>query len=216
MPSTTPQNETQQQLDKRLADERLEERKRLGLADDAPEELVLAARGEAAEKDDPDGSKKEATVLAWLLGPTEPLEYDCVAHVDTPEGRQDLTFHFRQLDGTRLDTLEKENTEQGILGMKIDRPALNAAMVGEATLYLEDADGNQVDPKSEQFRGPIPLVSDAMRGRWQYQPGILTAVAEEIRVAAGLSNDRVEEAHRAKGKKAQSAEQSIAEAVGGS
>jgi hypothetical protein len=202
-----------------LTEEQVEERKRLGLAPDAPEALVEAARSELG-KDDPEGPKKEATVLDWLLGPTEPLEFDCVAHVDTADGRQDLTFHFRQVDDTRLDELEKEHSEQTLMGREVDRLMLNAAIVAEATLYLEDADGNQVNPKSEKFRGPIGTVADPMRARFKFQPGILGAVAEEIRMAAGLSTDRVEGAERAKGKlpgePRQAGEQSIATAVGNS
>lgn len=203
-----------------LSQEQVEERKRLGLAPDAPEELVLAARSEQPDKDDPEAAKKEATVLDWLLGPTEPLEFDCVAHVDTKDGRQKLVFHFKQLDDTRLDELEKEHSEQTLMGRNVDRLMLNAAIVAEATLYLEDADGKQVDPKSAEFRGPIGSVVDPMRTRFKFQPGILGAVAEEIRGAAGLAMDRVEGAERAQGKlpgePRQSGEHSIATAVGNS
>lgn len=203
-----------------LTTEQVEERKRLGLAPDAPEELVLAARSEQPGKDDPEASKKEATVLDWLLGPTAPLAFDCVAHVDTPDGRQDLTFHFLQVDDKRLDELEKEHSEQTLMGRNVDRLMLNAAIVAEATVYFEDADGKRVDPKSPEFRGPIGSVADPMRARFKFQPGILGAVAEEIRGAAGLAMDRVEGAERAQGKlpgePRQSGDHSITTAVGNS
>lgn len=201
-----------------LSQEQVEERTRLGLAPDAPEALVTAARDEL-EKEDPAAAKKEATVLDWLLGPTVALEFNCVAHVDTKDGRQDLTFHFRQVDDTRLDELEKEHSTQTLMGREVDRLMLNAAICAEATIYFEDKDGNQVDPKSDQFRGPVPM-ADAMRTRFKFQPGILGSVAEEIRMAAGLSTDRVEGAERAQGKlpgePRQTGEQSITSAVGNS
>lgn len=203
-----------------LTKEQKEERARLGLAPDAPEELVLAARNEQPGKDDPEAAKKEATVLDWLLGPTEPLEFDCVTHVDTKDGRQDLTFHFRQVDDTKLDALEKEHSEQTLMGREVDRLQLNAAIVAEATLYFEDADGKQVDPKSKEFRGPIGSIAEPMRARFKFQPGILGSVAEEVRMAAGLSTDRVEGAERAQGKlpgePRQTGEHSITSAVGNS
>lgn len=215
------ENETPQELEARLKAERLDERERLGLPPDAPEELVKAARGEAAEKDDPDGSRKEATVLAWLLGDTKPLEFDCDAWMDTPDGRQKLVFHFRQLDGSKIDELEKENSEQTLLGRTVDRPRLNAALVASALIYFEDGDGNQVrlddETQAARFRGPIPSLIEPMLTRFRYQPGILAQVAEEIRVAAGLGGDRVDTARRAEGKApSQPASKTIAEAVGGS
>lgn len=189
-----------------------ERRRDLGLPEDAPEEVVEAAEAKIADREDPDGDEQEATVLNFLLGPTVALEFDVDALIDTPTGREELTFHFKQLDDTRIKELEDEWTEgEGPFG-RVNRLMLNAAKVAEATLYLADKDGRKVEINSSEFRGPIPNPIDAVRGRFKFQPGILSSVAQEIDAAAGMMNNRVGQARRA----APATDKTIATAVGNS
>ena len=209
---TKQQDKPQPGSDEDLA----QRRKELGLAADAPIELIEAAEAKI-EKDDPEGDAKEAKVLDFLLGPTKALEFDVETWVDTDAGREKLVFHIVQLDDTKLDELEKEHTTIEGFARTVDRLQLNAAIAAEATLYLEDSKGRQVDPKSKEFRGPIPDTADAMRGRFRFQPGILTGIAEEVRGAAGLLSNRVGEAQQAPGKEpSANGDETIATAVGNS
>jgi hypothetical protein len=167
-----------------------EARRRLGANDDAPRELLLAADGHIPDKDDPDGDRKEATVLSFLLGDTVPLEFDVEALIETPDGRQVLTFHFRQLDDKTIEDLERRFTTQGPFGGEINRKMLNVAKVAAATVYLQDKDGKR-QQLDESFRGRLPNNEEALAGRFRFQPGVLKGVAEEIDGAAGMNNDRV-------------------------
>lgn len=187
-------------------------RRELDLPLDAPDELVEAAQGHVARKDEPEGDKQDIAVLDFLLGPTTPLEYDVDTFIDTPEGRGKLTFHLKQLDDKKIDDLEKEHsTGEGPFRV-VDRPSLNAALVAEATMFFQDPTGKVVVPGSKEFRGPIPSAADALRGRFKFQPGVISMVAEEVRAAAGMTNDRVGAARLSK----VSGEQVIANAVGNS
>lgn len=187
-------------------------REDLGLSPDAPDGLVEAAEDNIDESSAERAAHKEAQVLNFLLGPTVALEYDCEAQIDTPEGREPLTFHFRQLDDTRLNEIESEHATGEGPFRTVDRVAMNAAKVADATIYLEDKDGRQVDIGSKEFRGRVPDRGAAMRARFKFQPGILAQVAQEIDVAAGLTPDRVKRAERS----TVSAAQSMANAVGNS
>jgi hypothetical protein len=205
-PPSPPEPEAEQ-----TEQEREDQRRRdLGLPLDAPEELVAAAEGDTPARDDETGDEKEATVLDFLLGPTVPLEFDVDTFIDTPSGREKLVFHIKQIDDTRIDELEKDHSEGEGPFRRVNRIMLNAAKVAEATVYLEDADGRRIDPGAPEFRGPIPDRADAFRGRFKFQPGILSMVASEIDAAAGMTNDRVGTARRAP---TGTAEKSIATAV---
>lgn len=215
MSTTTQEKDKGNQHGSDLTPEQIEARRGLGLSPDAPDEMVRAAEGNVAEAGDEQGNIEEASVLDWVLGPTEPLEFDCRTWIDTEKGRQLLIFHLIQIDDTAIERLEKEHSEVTLMGRTVDRPMLNAAKVAEATLYLEDADGKQTDPHARDFRGPVPSLADAYRGRFKFQPGILGMVAQEIDAMAGMTGDRVEGAKRAPGKKAASPQdQSIAAAMG--
>lgn len=186
-----------------------------GVSPDAPDELLEAADGLVPAADDEQGAEAESTVLNWLLGPTEALEYDVEAFLDTPTGRQKLVFHIKQLPDSRISELEKEHTEgEGPFGT-VDRAQLNAAKVAEATVYIEDRDGRQVDLGSKEFRGQVPAAVDAVRGRFRFQPGIIQQVAQEVDVIAGMTTDRVNKAKRAAAKQKSQA-QTITAAVGNS
>jgi hypothetical protein len=184
----------------------------LGLAPDAPDGLVEAAEDNIDESSAEHAAHKEAQVLNFLLGPTVALEYDCVAQIDTPEGREPLTFHFHQLDDSRLNEIEDEHATGEGPFREVDRVAMNAAKVADATEYLEDKDGRRVEVGSKEFRGRVPDRGAAMRARFKFQPGILAQVAQEIDVAAGLTNDRVKRAERSR----PTAAQSTTSAVGNS
>jgi hypothetical protein len=207
---TSPPESTSQSEDERAHNERA---RVSGLSEDAPEELLDAAEGEVADKTDRIGDEEEATVLDFLLGPTTPLEYDVDAMIDTPKGLQKLTLHFRQVDDTRMVALEDEWTEGIGPFAKVDRLMLNAAKVAEAGIYVVDTKGRKVELASHEWRGPIPSVADAVRGRFKFQPGILSSWAAEIDATAGMTNNRVGEARRAA---PVSAEETITSAVGNS
>jgi hypothetical protein len=184
-----------------------------GLPPGSPEEMVEAAELTAEGSDlaapgDESGDQAEATILNFLLGPTEPLEFDVDTWIDTPTGRQKLVFHIRQLADTRIEELEEECRIGEPPLSRIDRPRLNAAKVAEATVYIADADGRKVTLNSTEFRGPVPELGAALRGRFRFQPGILAMVAAEVDGVAGMREDRVGGARRA------SAEATITSTVG--
>lgn len=201
--------ETTEQKKQKEAEERelAERRKALGLSADAPIELIEAAE-DKLEKGDEEADKKEAAVLDFLLGPTTALEYDVRTWIDTPKGRGPLHFHLKQLPDTRIEEIEEECSSMEGMRRVTDRKRLNAMLVAEATEFLVDASGRKVEVGSAEFRGPIPSASEAFLGRFRYQPGILPMVADEVRAAAGLTPDRVEE-----GKQVASGEETMAIAV---
>lgn len=213
--STTSRDQNLQRTAEEEAQAALDARaEKIGLPAGTPEEVVEAAElDKLAETGDESADRAEATVLTWLLGPTEALEFDVDAWMDTPTGRQKLTFHFRQLSDTRITELEAEHRQGEGPFAEVDRIMLNAAKVAEATVYLQDADGRKVEIDGQEFRGPIPSSADAMRGRFKFQPGILSMVASEIDGAAGMRNDRVGAAKRST-EKTPSAESTIASTIG--
>jgi hypothetical protein len=167
------------------------------LPPDAPELLVKASRGDVPDSNDKRGDLEEAGALTWLLGATEPIEYDVKATLDTPEGQKPFTFHIRQLDGAVIEALERESMLGEGPFARIDRRNLNAAKCAAATMYMVDETGEKTEPKSEEFRGRIPTPKDAMRERFKFQPGLLAALAVEIDRIAGFTPDRVGVAEKA-------------------
>lgn len=209
---------TTQEGDKSSEQHELDARaKKVGLPPGTPEAAVEAAElDEVAESGDKAADEAEATVLNWLLGPTEALEFDVETQIDTDDGRQPLTFHLRQLADTEIEKIEEANrTGEGPFA-EMDMPEFNAELIAAAGIYLKDKDGRKVALDSTEFRGPVPSTAGALRGRFRYQPGILSMVASEIKSMAGLRNDRVGEAKRSEEKSPPSAEASIAKLTGNS
>lgn len=167
------------------------------LPDDSPEGLVeAAAEGELSGSPEQQ-LEKEVGALDFLTGATKPLEYDIGVDYATPSGDAKLTFHIRQMDGARILELEDAHTKgSGPFG-QIDDAKFNAALVAEATLYLTDASGEQLDLKSEKFRGPVPDAAEAVRIRFKFQSGLLSGVAGQIRAVSGWAPGRVAAAEKA-------------------
>jgi hypothetical protein len=167
-----------------------------GLPEGAPDAVHQAARNERlGQAGEPSGDKIERGALSWLLGATRAPEYDVEVEYDTPQGMKPLTFHIRSVDGRRITAIENENTSDrtGLL----DDIAANAALVSEATVYIEDETGDRSDPDSVEFRGDesIPKAL-AMEKRFKYQDGLLSGVTGEVRRLGGWSPDRVKRAKR--------------------
>lgn len=205
--STTKQNPQDPEAEQKAAADR---RREFGLPADAPEELLEAAEADVLDKGDPEGGEKEAKVLDFLLGPTTAIEYDVETLVDTPTGREAVTFHLKQIPDDLIYKLEDEHTDGIGPFATIDRPRLNAAKVAAAAIYIKDASGRKVELASNEFRGVIPDTAEALRGRFRFQPGIISMLAQEVDAIAGMSNDRVGRATRSV------QEQTIAKAVGNS
>jgi len=203
--------------DPALADLTDEERRRvtLGLPKDAPEALVEAAegrlQGDGTEQGEIEANQKEVAVLDFILGATKALEYDVDALVDTPDGPGVLVFHFRQLRDTEIEAMEKEHmTGEGPMA-QVDRASLNAKKVARAVTYMKDGTGKVIPIADPTFMGQgIGDPYDAVKARFQYQPGVITGVAQEIDAAAGMVNNRVGFARVS----SITAEQAIADAVG--
>jgi hypothetical protein len=181
------------------------------------EEVTMgdSSQGADAQTDDP-GAKavrkaaddeqrlsqgEERSALDYLLGAPEAAFYSTTVKYDTPEGLKDLRFHFKALDGRRLDKIEQSNVSQAT-GL-MDKAQADAALVAEATTSIEDpATGHKTDIRSERFRtikeGDPPLAStiDALHVRFGTQIGLIAGVAGAIREAAGWRGDRVGKAAR--------------------
>lgn len=164
------------------------------LPPDAPDGLRKAAEGGA----DRMTVGEERDALDFLLGATKPVEYDVPVKYDTSAGRKELTFRIRQLDGKVILKLEDSHKKGTGPFAELDDIAFNAALVAEATVFLTDASGREVDPKGHEFIGDLGFgPAEAMEVRFKFQPGILDGVAGQIRSISGYSPDRVGAAERA-------------------
>lgn len=181
------------------------------LPDGAPEGLKKAADGDA------NGVTvgEERDVLSYLLGATKPVEYDVDVKFDTPAGTKKLVFHIQQLDGKKIIALEDDNKKGSGPFAELDDIAFNAALVAEATVYLEDPEtGKKVEPDSREFLGGLDFggPAEAMGLRFKYQPGLLDGVGGQIRSVSGYAPERVGTAERANAAKQEAA---LEEALGG-
>lgn len=163
-----------------------------GLPDGAPDALSAAAAGKEVD------ARGESEALDFLLGRTEPLVFDVPVKYDTRTGQKKLVFAVRQVDGSRILELEKENRKGDGPFAELDDVAFNAALVAEACVAIEDpAAGVEVDPKSEDFIGGAPGgVAMAMQVRFKFQSGLLDGVAGQVRSVSGYNPTRVESANR--------------------
>lgn len=188
----------------------------LGLPRNAPQALVKAAEDDLEDDGTAEG-KAEATqgevaVLDFLLGPTKAIEYEVDAAIDTDKGQGVLTFGFRQIRDSRIEELEEEYTSGEGGFAKVDRKGLNAAKVAEAVIWMQDRTGKKVMLADPEFMGEgIGDPADAVRARFQYQPGVLINLAAEIDAAAGMTSGRM---GFAKVVKAPSTEEALTSAVG--
>ena len=157
----------------------------------APDELEAAATG---GKVDDDG---ERSVLDYLLGRTYQPEHYVDVKYETAAGRMKLRLFLKALPERKMDEIDARNREGEGPFAKLDTAGFNASLVAESLYAIEDPEsGRRIDPDSTAFLGGAPSVDVAIEGRFKYQPGILSSVAEEIRKLSGYSPDRVGTAQR--------------------
>lgn len=167
------------------------------LPPDAPDGLKAAADGEDLPgADEGEQLKAEFSALDYLTGATKALTFDVPVRYDTEEGEQEIKFRIRQLDGARIIEIEDENTQGAGPFAKLDDVAFNAALVAEATEYIEDATGKREEIKGAEFLGGVPDPAEAMRIRFKFQSGLLAGVAGEVRRVSGYAPGRVQMAQK--------------------
>jgi hypothetical protein len=154
-----------------------------------PDPVKKAANG--AELD----AREERDALDWLLGATKPLEYTVPVQYDTPDGKREIRFRIRQLDGSTIEAIDAANRKGDGPFAKLDVQGFNAELATEATLWIE-TDSRRVEIRSPEFLGGMPSPPLAMALRFKYQPGILEGLAEKIREASAYSSDRIGNAQR--------------------
>lgn len=176
----------------------------------SPEERGIEALEEAAtaprdDKGKPEVSgETERTALDFLLSPPKRLEYKVPVSIDTEGGEKTLDLIVRSLPGQQLRDIERRNSKDGTLGplAELDDQRIAAETVSAALVRIEDPrSGGTLDPRDPRFmqnsRGEkiIDPVT-ALAARFEFQSGILSNVASEVRRISGYSSDRVGTAQR--------------------
>jgi hypothetical protein len=158
-------------------------------------EITAAAQGKELD------GEGERAALDYLLGTPTPAKYKVVVQYETPAGMKELEFHFRAMDGRKIDKIEQQNISQ-LTGV-MDKLTADAQLVSEATDVIVDPEtGMKIGPREERFRtikeGEAPLASgiDAIQARFGTQIGLIAGVASAIREAAGWNRERVGKASR--------------------
>lgn len=148
-----------------------------------------------------DGDERDA--LDFLLAPKPPRLYGIAVDYDTEAGVRKLTFVVRGMDGRRLDAIEQAHISETT--GKLDVISAECQLVAEACVWLEDASGRRVEPKSDEFltiqvpdKEPQKLASPAMaiEARFRTQLGLVAGVATQIRRVSGYDPSRVGSAQR--------------------
>lgn len=178
-----------------------------GVPDGAPQAVRDAAAGRSLDgtsghpDDDREvGDRAESGALDFLAGSedVEPIEYDSTVQVETPSGLKPVRFHFRQLDGDRITSLEREHSTGAGPFAQLDDLRFNAALVTEATDYMVDGvTKKKFTPGDREWVGKWMDPKIAMEKKFAKQPGILAGLVDEIRKAGGYTSDRVGSAERA-------------------
>lgn len=143
----------------------------------------------------------ERSALDFLLGAPTPAMYSVTVQYETEVGMLDLRFHWRAIDGRKLDEIEQRNISES--SGQMDKAQADAELVAEAVTAIEDPKtGHKTSVRSDEFRtvkeGEPPLASavDALQVRFGTQAGLIAGVARGIREAAGWKADRVGNASR--------------------
>lgn len=169
---------------------------------DAPQGLKDAAAGKDLPDGEPgsegaiEGAQEEAGALDFIVGPSKPVPFTVKTAVDTPVGLKDLIFHMHQLDGSKIDALEVKHSDGGGPFAKINRPALNAEKIAEATDKMVDTNGKELAPTDPAFIGNSISPAIAFERMFKFQAGVAEALAAEIDRMAGMTRDRVGIAER--------------------
>jgi hypothetical protein len=171
-----------------------------GLPAGAPEGLKEAAGGPLDEghsdKDAAEAAAKEKGALDFMLSNPSPQPFKVDALVDTPAGLKKLTFHMKQLDGSRIEAIENEHTQGVGPFATADRLKINAAKIAEATDKMVDENGKELTPTDEAFLRDSIAPAIAFERMFKLQPGVGDQIAEQIDRMAGATRDRVGMAER--------------------
>lgn len=174
------------------------------LPQDAPESVrEIADRGvRAAERGEKPADEVSAAAehdaVFWLLQPPRAAEWESDVKYETPEGTRDLLWRLRSVKGSELDEMERRYVRAaGGNAEDLDDVGLAAEIVARATLRVVDkASGTVLDLQSEAFRRGIPSAAEALRLTMDFQSGILTSLASEVRRISGWGPDRVGKSRR--------------------
>lgn len=155
--------------------------------------------------------KDEEGALDWLLSAERPPPWEVEVQLLTKAGYRPLVFVIEPQDGRHITEIEDRNTNgQGPM-RKLDEIANNAELVSDATVSIEDPKtGRTIDPKSPEWRGPVPSNATAMERRFARQSGLLMGLAMEVRSISGYNSDHVGKARR------RAVSDELVSAVGGS
>ena len=188
MPDTTTQNESPPE--QALTDEQETRLRTIPQVADAPDPVKRAAVG---AKVSPQG---ERDALDWFLEPQRPLRYTVEVDFDTPQGPRPLKLLLRSIPQADMEKIENRNRKgEGIMA-DYDDFQVNVEIVGEALVALIGNDGHEVEPNDPRVLSGLPSIAEAMKARFFYQPGLLAAVAAEVRRISGWGSDRVGRAER--------------------
>lgn len=140
---------------------------------------------------------EERGALDFILGPTTAVEFDVPVTIETPTGPREAKFHIRQMDGKKIMATEDRFRDGSGPFAKMDDVGLDAALVSEATLWIEDSTGRRTDIRTEEFIGGAINLEEAMLARFKYSPGLLMGVAAQVRSVSGYNSEKVRSAERA-------------------
>lgn len=174
------------------------------LPEDAPDAVrELADRDFKAERDGTEPEKDvapeaEHDAIFWLLQPPRAAFWETDVKYETPEGERTLVWRLRALKHAEIDEPERRFLRAADNDTdKLDEIGLAAEIVVAATERVADKEsGNVIDLRSDAFRAGIPSASEALKARFDFQSGVLPALANEVRRISGWSPDRVGPARR--------------------
>lgn len=171
-----------------------------GLPDDAPAGVRKAEAGNGQEKTITPQEEREA--MRYLLSSAgKPMEYTAPVEWETDNGPKKIPWRLRSLPAREIDRIETENRQEGsnpFEGLK--EPNASAALVAAATVFP--------DIRSEEFRRPPEPTdtnpdriadadpADALMRVFEFQSGLLSGLAGEVRRISGFDPQRVGMAKR--------------------
>lgn len=164
----------------------IQQRRDLGLPDDAPDAMLRAAQDAEVTV----GEEKDA--LDWLLAGVRRASKTYPVKITTPEGLQTLYVHLHAVDGEREEEIDAECREGEGPFAKLNTTQFNAALVAEACEWVAGEKGKQMTPDSEEFTAGHPGgPAVALQNRFKFEPGIMEALAGRVRELSGRGGDRV-------------------------
>lgn len=172
-------------------------KERPGLSPDAPDAIQKAADGDKISP------AEERSALEYLLGPQRAPRYEAKVTFSTDAGDVELLWGLKALPGEQIIRIERRNTKVNAEDPldSVDDLQMAAELVAEATTHIRDKSGRETRPADEDFRRRpngelVPTDVEALRQRFYFQTGILTALAAQVRRISGWGPDRVGTAQR--------------------